>query len=72
MQGQIYAEGAGGSETRMLFPLAFCRECGQEYYFAGLLRDGEIARLVPRSPLLSATDEDESEPGYFVIEQDGL
>ena len=72
MQGQVYAGGAGGAESRMLFPLAFCRECGQEYYLAGLLREGETARLVPRSPLLNATEEDEGEPGYFALEQDGL
>jgi hypothetical protein len=71
MQGQVYAGGAGGPGTRMLFPLAFCRECGQEYYLASLLRD-ETVRLVPRSPLLNATDEDEGEPGYFALEQDGL
>ncbi len=31
-------------------------------------------RLVPRSPLLNATgdDEEEDEPGYFAIEQEGL
>jgi len=72
MQGQVYAGGAGGPESRMLFPLAFCRECGQEYYLAGLLHEGETARLVPRSPLLNATEEDEGEPGYFALEQDGL
>jgi hypothetical protein len=72
MQGQVYAGGAGDPEIRMLFPLAFCRECGQEYYLAGLLREGETPRLVPRSPLLNATEEDEGEPGYFALEQDGL
>jgi Helicase conserved C-terminal domain len=72
MQGQVYAGGAGGPEPRMLFPLAFCRECGQEYYLAGLLHDGETGRLVPRSPLLNASEEDEGEPGYFALEQDGL
>jgi hypothetical protein len=72
MQGQVYAGGAGDPEIRMLFPLAFRRECGQEYYLAGLLREGETPRLVPRSPLLNATEEDEGEPGYFALEQDGL
>jgi hypothetical protein len=27
---------------------------------------------VPRSPLLNAIDDDEGEPGYFALEQDGL
>jgi hypothetical protein len=72
MQGQVYAGWAGGPGSRMSFPLAFCRECGQEYYLAGLVRDGETARLLPRSPLLNAIDEEEGEPGYFALEQDGL
>jgi len=72
MQGQVYAGGAGGAEPRTLFPLAFCRDCGKEYYLAGLLREGETPALVPRSPLLNATGEDEGEPGYFALEQDGL
>jgi hypothetical protein len=69
---QVYVGGAGGAEPRTLFPLAFCRDCGQEYYLADLLRERETPRLVPRSPLLNATEEDEGEPGYLALEQDGL
>jgi superfamily II DNA/RNA helicase/very-short-patch-repair endonuclease len=73
MQGQVYAEADGDDTRRVLFPLAFCRECGQEYYLAGLVRDGEVSRLVPRSPLLNASGNDEEgEPGYFALEQEGL
>ena len=73
IQGQVYAEGDGDREKRVLFPLAFCRECGQEYYLANLVRDGEAAQLIPRSPLLNAFgDDEEGEVGYFVLEQDGL
>jgi hypothetical protein len=67
MQGQVYAEPA-----RVLFPLAFCRQCGQQYYLASLARDGDSELLIPRSPLLNAIDDEEGEPGYFAIEQDGL
>ena len=57
----------------MLFPLAFCRECGQEYCLASIVREGETRRLVPRSPLLNAfQDDEEGEPGYLALEQDGL
>src|ERR1700751_899426 len=35
-------------------------------------QDGETGLLVPRSPLLNAIEEDEGEPGYFALEQDGL
>ena len=57
----------------LLYPLAFCRECGQEYYLANLVRDGESAQLIPRSPLLNSFgDDEEGEAGYFALEQDGL
>ena len=73
IQGQVYAEGESDGEKRVLFPLAFCRECGQEYYLVNLVREGEAAQLIPRSPLLNAFgDDEEGEPGYFVLEQDGL
>jgi hypothetical protein len=73
IQGQVYAEGGGDEQKRLLFPLAFCRECGQEYYLANLVRDGESTRLIPRSPLLNAFgDDEEGETGYFALEQDGL
>jgi ATP-dependent helicase YprA (DUF1998 family) len=35
--------------TRLLFPLAFCRECGQEYYTVRLLEDGSPARIEARA-----------------------
>ncbi len=31
MEGQYALPSAGAAENRLLFPLAFCRECGQEY-----------------------------------------
>ena len=73
MQGQVFAERPGDGPARLLFPLAFCRECGQEYYLAGLVGGGGDEQLVPRSPLLYASgDDEEGEPGYFALERDGL
>jgi ATP-dependent helicase YprA (DUF1998 family) len=73
IQGQVYAGGEGDEVKRLLFPLAFCRECGQEYYLANLVREGDSAKLVPRSPLLNAFgDDEEGEAGYLALEQDGL
>ena len=39
-----------GDRKRVLFPLVFCRECGQEYYSVSLSKDPETGqhRLVPR------------------------
>ena len=58
---------------RVLFPLAFCRECGQDYYLVNRVdrRDGEL--LEPREPLRGRTgdDEDADEPlqaGYFALD----
>ncbi len=44
LEGQYYAPAAGGD--RVLFPLLFCRECGQEYY--AVWWDQEEGRLYPR------------------------
>ncbi|HZP58428.1 MAG TPA: DEAD/DEAH box helicase [Dehalococcoidia bacterium] len=56
-------------EERVLFPLVFCRECGQEYYLCSLIGEGDGARLVPRSPIVGASDEDiPGEGGFFSTE----
>ncbi len=64
MEGRYAAEGG-----KPFFPLAFCRECGQEYYLVG--RRGEDDPLTPRSPMVSAPTEDvRGEPGYFSFPRD--
>ncbi len=68
------AHGRGVSEGHhLLYPLAFCRECGQEYYMVSLV-DGLAGRgLIPRSPLLNAPDDDTAGAlGFFSPERDGL
>ena len=58
---------AGAGEP--FFPLAFCRECGQEYYLVARL--GEDGPLAPRSPTVGAPDEDvRGEAGYFAVPRD--
>jgi hypothetical protein len=65
----LVPEDGGNGEKRVLFPLAFCRECGQEYYLASLVEEGSNPRLQPRSPLLSVSDDDiTGTPGYFSLE----
>jgi DEAD/DEAH box helicase/Putative DNA-binding domain/Helicase conserved C-terminal domain/Domain of unknown function (DUF1998) len=84
----LTAEGqykAPGSEKRLLYPLAFCRECGQEYYQVSrgqsgghVLDDGGNldnvvhSMLIPRSPLVSGGDETPGSDGFFTPERDGL
>lgn len=53
-------------DGKPFFPLAFCRECGQEYYLVGRIEGAEGDRLVPRSPMVGAPDEDvRGTAGYF-------
>ena len=68
MQGQYKAD-----EDRLLFPLAFCRECGQEYYLVSRVEELGVQKLVPRPSMVSATEEDsEGNTGVFAIEHEEL
>ena len=68
MEGQYKID-----EERTLFPLAFCRECGQEYYLVSRIEEMGVERLDPRSPMVGAAEEDaEGKEGFFAIEQDDL
>lgn len=71
-EAQFYASGEG-EEREVLFPLSFCRECGQEYYLATLTTENQNERLTPRSPLLNASDEEmDGEAGYVALEDGQL
>lgn len=57
-----------GDPSRRLFPLAFCRECGHEYYRVDRVRDeAGVERLLPRDEY-SPTEG--AETGYFYASQD--
>ena len=60
-------------EERLLFPLAFCRECGQEYYLVILAEESGQKILLPRSPAVGATDESiEGQGGFFTLDVDDI
>lgn len=60
---------AGDGKT--YFPLAFCRECGQEYFLVGRIEGEAGDQLVPRSPMVGAPDEDvRGTAGYFALPRD--
>ena len=62
-----------GDQKRLLYPLAFCRECGQEYYLVALKSDNDGESLQPRAPELSAPDdEDLGEFGYVTLDAKDL
>ncbi|MBC8281613.1 MAG: DEAD/DEAH box helicase, partial [Chloroflexi bacterium] len=68
MEGHYLAE-----EGKVLFPLAFCRECGQDYYLVELIEENGTEKLIPRSPMGEGFDEDtQGEPGFFSIEDGDL
>lgn len=57
---------------RLLYPLAFCRECGQEYYLVSLAVDEQgIERVIPRSPLVGIPDEEVAGTTGFIALEDG-
>jgi superfamily II DNA/RNA helicase len=67
LEGQHYAPGDSGE--RLLFPLVFCRECGQEYYMVSWV-GGEAGSLSPRLPFLTASDDDDNadaKRGYVAL-----
>lgn len=60
-------------EERVLFPLAFCRECGQEYYLVSRAGDPGAEQLLPRSPMVGAPEKDtDGEEGFFALEDGNL
>lgn len=74
LEGQVFAPGA--TAERLLFPLTFCRECGQEYYLVRWAE--EQGRLLPDVPgaqeLAGEAGEFEelSSAGYFLLDDEGI
>src|SRR5262249_15987260 len=63
LDGQRYVGGADGD--RLLFPLVFCRECGQHY--AMVSYDAEAGQLEPRTPMSRGEDvQERAAPGYLL------
>ncbi|MBU4337818.1 MAG: DEAD/DEAH box helicase [Actinobacteria bacterium] len=72
MDGQVFAPEEQHRENRLLFPLNFCRDCGQEYY---LVHRGESEdRVWPRLPFATEIDtgEDTLTEGYLLVDTEGL
>lgn len=64
LEGQSFAD-----HNRLYFPLAFCRECGQDYYLVAL--DSEANQIFPRPPLPGFEAEIEGEIGYLMLDEEG-
>jgi hypothetical protein len=69
LRGQYWAPGEG---TRLLFPLVFCRVCGQEFYVARL--SGKADQVLPEEFETSADGDSgstEDSRGYLMVDPDG-
>jgi superfamily II DNA/RNA helicase len=69
LEGQYYAPGE--DKDKLLFPLVFCRECGQEYYMVSL-RETADSEVIPRTPLFYAEDDAKTIPGYIALNESDL
>jgi superfamily II DNA/RNA helicase len=56
-----------GGRSRILFPLTFCRECGQEYYPITLVGP-EGARAVTERDYFAIQSESGAEPGFIYVD----
>ncbi|MFQ3648212.1 MAG: DEAD/DEAH box helicase [Anaerolinea sp.] len=68
LQGQRFVP---GDRDKVLFPLCFCRECGQEYYTVRMTTNSDNKRrqVMPRDFNDHLPDED-SEAGYLYLTSD--
>lgn len=63
LSGQRYVP---GSREKILYPLVFCRECGQEYYVVRLTETDDGIQVEPRD-FRDRLDDDEGEAGYLYL-----
>jgi len=64
IQGQVFAPGS--NQTRRLLPLAFCRECGQEYYVVWMEQSPDGSGRAVRGRELSERQSDEDAEAGFL------
>jgi hypothetical protein len=55
-----------GTRSRVLFPLVFCRECGQEYYAVTRTGEGQHTLIGPRA-LMDLVDSEQGDAGYVYL-----
>jgi ATP-dependent helicase YprA (DUF1998 family) len=63
LQGQQFVP---GDRNRVLLPLVFCRECGQEYYCVQMRRDQSVRVFTPRE-LADRLEDDEGDAGFLYL-----
>jgi very-short-patch-repair endonuclease len=65
LHGQQFVPGSG--REKVLLPMAFCRECGQEYYVVELHQKGGTTWLASRE-LSERPDDEDTDGGYLFID----
>lgn len=67
LEGQYATSG-----DRLLYPLQFCRECGQDYYLVRYNREqGTLTPLLPHD-VEPQVDGEDVQQGYFTLDEPGL
>ena len=65
LQAQQYVPGS--DRTRVLLPIAFCRECGQEYYSVRKCIDRDGRTIYVSRQISDRLDNDDGESGFLYI-----
>jgi hypothetical protein len=65
LEGQYKTTG-----DRLLFPLVFCRECGQDYYVVRY--DAEHQQITPLLPTAIDEQNEDIQEGYITLDEEGL
>lgn len=68
LEGQIFYK--SDSEKKYLYPISFCRECGQEYYLVDFRESDK--QFIPKSPFYNSSDEKYFNEGYLLLDEDGI
>lgn len=65
LHGHYYAP---DDTSKVLFPLAFCRECGQEFYCVKLKELDAGSKVVPREIIDRSSTNEEGQAGYLYLD----
>jgi ATP-dependent helicase YprA (DUF1998 family) len=68
LEGQYYAP--ADQCERILYPVLFCRVCGQDYY--SVLKKGEDNQFFPNDPKSDSAVEEETSEGYLLIPSENM
>lgn len=68
LEGQVYHEDE--NIKKYLYPVSFCRECGQEYYLVDFNESEK--QFLPRLPFYSESEEKYAKEGYLLLDEENV